>query len=327
MVATVTIVQCRAPRCALPHEKSGPIVVVAGRGAKIDGLARATTPCANFVSFSNIWLFNCALRKGWDKVHKGWYGRPKKWGSHTHRWFLLVAACKGRLGMVGWLDWGGDILDLALDLTKTSGRPPKPVSVEIVRQLTQADLSLLSADRGIKPNPLKKLRDAHHAIARLVARGDSLADIAARTGYSYSRISILKADPTFMELVEFYRTRLEELRDEIDTDAFARAAAIRDLADEEILDRLNDNPESIPLDRLMEIGLKYGALTGRVAVSKTLSANLSREDIADALAAGRARATRLSASVKAFPAPADAASEGEVRLLTSPSDEKESIVE
>ena len=52
---------------------------------------------------------------------------------------------------------------------------------------------------------IKKLRDTHHTLARLMAEGKKGVEICALTGYSQSRLSILKNDPAFAELVEFYR--------------------------------------------------------------------------------------------------------------------------
>jgi len=55
------------------------------------------------------------------------------------------------------------------------------------------------------PNDLKKLREKHHHVARLVADGLSQRLIANICGYTESYISILLNAPAMQELVELYR--------------------------------------------------------------------------------------------------------------------------
>ena len=186
-------------------------------------------------------------------------------------------------------------MDLASDLIRSSGRAAKPLQYEVSRALTVADLALLEPERGTKPSSIKKIRDSHHAVARYIARGLGNNDIRQLTGYSEGRISILKSDPAFSDLVAFYRAHIMSLQDEVDSDGYARAVAIRDTASEIVLDRLLDEFETIPLDQATEIALKFGDRTGIVPASKSSSLNVTL-DLADQLAAGRQRAARLSAA-------------------------------
>src|SRR5215813_4166943 len=117
------------------------------------------------------------------------------------------------------------------------------VSGEVVRALTSADLALLEPPK--KPPGIKKLRESHHALARLVAEGRSLQEISEETGYSISRISILKSDPTFAELVGFYHGNLEKMRDALVVDHFKSAVMLRGDLIEEMSCRLHDTPELI----------------------------------------------------------------------------------
>jgi len=55
------------------------------------------------------------------------------------------------------------------------------------------------------PATLQTLRDTHHRIARAVAAGLNNGDVATSCGISYNRVSVLKRDPAFMELVAHYR--------------------------------------------------------------------------------------------------------------------------
>ena len=52
---------------------------------------------------------------------------------------------------------------------------------------------------------LKKLRDSHHIIARLLVSGISNKEVAQRVGYSETSISIIKSSPAMQELIARYR--------------------------------------------------------------------------------------------------------------------------
>jgi hypothetical protein len=55
------------------------------------------------------------------------------------------------------------------------------------------------------------LRDSHHAVARLVSQGRRDMEISALTGYSPGRIAALHRDPSFQELVAFYKREEDAL--------------------------------------------------------------------------------------------------------------------
>lgn len=98
-----------------------------------------------------------------------------------------------------------DVIDLKPALRLT-GRPRKKVSCEPLRPLTPADLALLNTERRYPGAPaLKRLRDSHHRLARVLAAGKSHIEAAAWTGYSQTRIYQLCQDPTFKDLIEVYR--------------------------------------------------------------------------------------------------------------------------
>lgn len=85
----------------------------------------------------------------------------------------------------------------------TRGAVPKANLIEGVRELTKSDLSKLTATRTVPV--IKRLRDPHHRLARLVASGLRLREAAAQAGYSYGSLTILQKDPAFIELVAHYR--------------------------------------------------------------------------------------------------------------------------
>lgn len=80
------------------------------------------------------------------------------------------------------------------------------MSATQVRELDDADIALLGEEKGSVAPPLKRLSERHHALARCLASGSmSDSDAAITCGYAPSRVSILKADPAFQELLAFYR--------------------------------------------------------------------------------------------------------------------------
>lgn len=187
--------------------------------------------------------------------------------------------------------YGSDAMDLDVSLERASnrGRPPKRIEGEVVKALRAEDLVLLDLDRGVKAPPLKKLRDAHHSIARLLAQGRQGVEIALITGYSQSRISILKADPAFQELVLFYEQQNSAVADEAFVDAQSKLAAVNRDAIEELHDRLQDEPEKIGTDELLDIVKVTSDRTGNGPQAKNMNVNVN-VDLAARIAAGRARA-------------------------------------
>ena len=94
-------------------------------------------------------------------------------------------------------------------------RNPNSPKVLALRPLVPADLeSLRKPSAGIRIN---KIRESHHNIARLAAAGLKQIDIAARLGYTQTRISLLLKDPSMVELVASYRAQVTEAwREQVD---------------------------------------------------------------------------------------------------------------
>lgn len=96
-------------------------------------------------------------------------------------------------------------LDLSAPL-RTVGRPKgRALAWAFVRELSQDDLAMLSAARGSVAKPLARIRDSHHRLARALASGMSNIQAGAVCGFSQSRVSILKQDQQFLDLIEVYR--------------------------------------------------------------------------------------------------------------------------
>lgn len=176
-------------------------------------------------------------------------------------------------------------LNLDINIPRLRGRATRPVDAEVVRPLTEADIAMLGTEMGAKPPALKRLSDRHHALARALASGMSESDAALIVGISGSRVSILKADPTFQELVRFYRSGVQEQF----RDLHARLAGLSMDAADELQERLEETPESISTGQLMDI-VKLGAdRTGHGPSSTQVNVNVN---LAERLRAARERVER-----------------------------------
>lgn len=177
--------------------------------------------------------------------------------------------------------------DLGLDLFRTKGRAARPVAAEVVGEVSRSDLALLGTERGTKAAPLKRIGERHHSLARMLAGGMKPGEAAVAVGLHPSRVSILQDDPTFAELVKFYRENV----DAVYANLHERLAGMSADAAEELRRRLEDNPEELGLGSLMEM-VKLGAdRTGHGPTSRQ-EVNVTH-NIADRLQAARQRHSRL----------------------------------
>lgn len=126
----------------------------------------------------------------------------------------------------------GDVLELSVGVGRGVA-----TEVSVTRELGVGDLALL---RPQGQTQVLKLRESHHQIARLLARGLKQVEVSAITGYSANRISILKSNPAFAELVAHYREVEDSHHADLAGQVFALGADV--LA--ELRDRLNDAPET-----------------------------------------------------------------------------------
>lgn len=139
-------------------------------------------------------------------------------------------------------------MDLGLDIAQPR-REPKELTWRLARPLARADLAMLAEKRDTKAPTLKKLTDRHHRLARLLAEGEKPGVAALRCGYTPSRVSILLADPTFEELVEFYRQEVHEVY----IDGHEMMASVRNMALQIIADRMEEEPEKVKLAEALEV--------------------------------------------------------------------------
>lgn len=175
-------------------------------------------------------------------------------------------------------------MDLDLDITpRTRGRAALPLSAEVVRELGEADVYALAAERGTKPPPLRRISERHHALARAIASGMPDGEAAIVCGYDISRISILKGDPAFRELLAFYR----EERDRAFRSVQDKLAGIASDALDELQTRLEDEPEKLTVGQLLNVITMGTDRTGNGPQS-TQNVNVN-EGLAGRMEAARAR--------------------------------------
>lgn len=173
--------------------------------------------------------------------------------------------------------------DLGFDI-HLGGRQTKALHAEVVRELTQSDLALLATERGITPTHVQRITDRHHALARCLASGMSATEAGLCTGYTGSRISVLRGDPSFENLIEFYRAdRGAEV-----LDLQAKFTALAKDATTEIQERLELEPASFGLDQLLDTVKLAADRSGNGPQSKTTNLNVN-VNLGDRMKAARER--------------------------------------
>lgn len=172
-------------------------------------------------------------------------------------------------------------------IAQRTARSPRILSV---RPLVEADLERLREPSS--GERLRKIRDSHHMVCRLMASGLKLWEIASRTGFSVTRLSVLSKDPAIIDLVAHYRNLItEDWREEMDSITEDNLAAIR-LSSRMIRDKLEDADESgeeVPLKTL--VAIKADAADRFGYGKKTHQTNLN-VDFARLLEEARARSNK-----------------------------------
>jgi hypothetical protein len=121
-----------------------------------------------------------------------------------------------------------------------------------------------------RPPTVGKLRESHHAVARLFAQGLRNAEISLQTGYSLSRLSVLQDDPTFMELVAFYRDDAQKVAQEME----AKFLLVGNDFMQELHDRLLGNPDGLSDALILEAAKQFLDRAGFSPVNRSISKSL-----------------------------------------------------
>jgi hypothetical protein len=143
---------------------------------------------------------------------------------------------------------------------------------------------LAEGERGVARAPtLKRLRDSHHAVARLLAHGLTPFQVSLQTGYSPSRISTLQVDPAFQELREFYRRNADAVAQEFE----AKMQLVAQDAAQRIHEMVQDDEIESPA-LLNEIFKTFADRAGFAPVQRSVNKNMNL-NIGERLDAARRR--------------------------------------
>jgi hypothetical protein len=180
-------------------------------------------------------------------------------------------------------------MDLNLDIRSPVGRGA--ITVSVLRELTEGDKAFLAQQptAARTGTQLRRLRDSHHKIAKLIADGLDPAEVSQISGYSLSRVYVLSNDPTFRELVSFYR----ENKDKEYTDFHARMASFATDAVQELHARLDEEPDKMTNEFLADIVKTLADRTGHAPVSKSINVDV-KTNLADRLSRARQRVASLT---------------------------------
>jgi hypothetical protein len=152
---------------------------------------------------------------------------------------------------------------------------------------------------GAHERGLQRIRDHHHRIAFLMARGKRGLEISRQTGFSLDRVLRLRDNPEFCKLVAAYEAKLDKAEgrfDEIEFEEFraeqkTRVATLQ-LALEEQQERLIEAPETFSHRDLQEL---ISDASDRLDMGKTAKHVHGHVNLADNLALARQRRLQLSA--------------------------------
>lgn len=156
-----------------------------------------------------------------------------------------------------------------------------------IRELELTDRAEASQlqSTGAKAIGVKRLRERHHALARLLAQGVKPGEAALIAGYCPSRVSILQRDPAFQELLTHYRSQMNLAAIDLGT----RLGHLGSTAIEELQERLEEAPETFTNRELMEASELAADRTGYGPQSTTKNLNVN-VNLAQRLEAARKRA-------------------------------------
>jgi hypothetical protein len=156
----------------------------------------------------------------------------------------------------------------------------------------RADFALFENRQAIPAtDPIKKIGERHHMVAKMLARGAAPGEVARLTGYEPSRISVLKASPAMQELIALYREDLEaEFTPIIETLVGVSKDALN-----LIRERMEEEGDKIPLRDLIST-FEMGADRIGHPRAKDVNTNIN-VNLGDRLEAARRRAREAAQGI------------------------------
>lgn len=161
-----------------------------------------------------------------------------------------------------------------------------PLTAEHV-QLAEAHAAS-GAVIGVRGPDVKALRHTHHRLAQLLAGGMDETVAAKLCNYSFSRVSILKANPAFAELLAHYAAT----KDEAFADFVDAAAALSIDMMGRLQQILDEEPEKLSPTHVMDALKLLADRTGHAPVTKTQNVNVNL-NLGDKLRLARERANEM----------------------------------
>lgn len=124
------------------------------------------------------------------------------------------------------------------------------------------DPTLFEAYKDTPGDIVAELRTSHHLLAKTLAEGVDPTAAAARCGMTIGRLRKLQDDPTFQELLEYYKGQQEELFSHVKDRLAALGMSFVDVLQERLLDK----PEKFTNRELMDFAKDF--LERTIAPSK-----------------------------------------------------------
>lgn len=145
----------------------------------------------------------------------------------------------------------GSVMSDVLEFLTLGKLPPKALGLEVKANLTREDLEAfkapVKAPREVRP--LERIQGIHHAQARLLAMGKSAVEVSAALGVSTQMVNTLQHDPTFQELMAYYKDQC----DIIALDTYAKADLVKRLGLDILQERLETKPDSFSNNQLRQL--------------------------------------------------------------------------
>lgn len=138
---------------------------------------------------------------------------------------------------------------------------------------------------GVQTPTIKSIRNTHHRLAQLLAGGMDEVQAALLCNYSVNRVSILKSDPAFKELLAYYaRNVAVEFQDFV-----SAAAALSEDVVHRLQQIMDEEPEKLSPSTLIEMGKFLADRSGNAPVTRTHNVNVNI-GMGDRIRAARLRA-------------------------------------
>lgn len=141
---------------------------------------------------------------------------------------------------------------------------------------------------GVASPNVKALRHTHHRLAQLLAGGMDETVAAKLCNYTVNRVSILKSDPAFAELLAHYAST----KDEAFADFVDAAAALNLDMMGKLQQILDEEPERLSPTHIMDAIKLLSDRTGHAPVTKTQNVNVHL-NLGDKLRLARERANEM----------------------------------